>query len=325
MKNTRKPKRNCSAPTTVGIDRGHISVRDSLLPLRPLLTSLVLCIVGIVLLSLVACAPISPMKLSSDESLSLVSRTSLNGPPETPSKQNLPVYTYQAQQLSVPIVIPVEPLVSGTVKLSQSRLVILSGVIDESILVKANELVAFGESSKKAIDIVINSPGGSVSHGLAFIQAMRDIKAKGIVIRCFVPTLAASMAFNIFTQCSERYVLPYSQLLFHSPRIGGTFMITAQGARQLAVGMASLEAILVPMIAEAMGIDSTSSEWFMTSYNEERMFMATELFSENPYKWFTVVGSITGYPGTLSSPYERQETPSAVTPQNPNHLKAGDL
>ena len=192
---------------------------------------------------------------------------------------------------------------TGSVKLNPKRLLTLSGVIDESMFGQANRLIELADLDSDPIDIVIASPGGYISHGLMFIQAMTEVKKKGIVIRCYVTSLAASMAFNIFTQCSERYALPYATLLFHSPRISGQFTIDAQGARQLSAGLNELEKLLLSMILPVMGINQHSGQWFAHSYNTERLFLATELETENPVKWYVVVARIEGYPGTFPAPY----------------------
>jgi hypothetical protein len=167
----------------------------------------------------------------------------------------------------------------------------------------ANKLVALADKSDRPIDIVIASPGGYISHGLMFIQAMKEVKAKGITIRCVVTSLAASMAYNIFTQCSERYALPYATLLFHSPRISGQFTIDAQGSRQLANDLTQLEKILLQLVIPVMGIDKASGPWFAENYNAERLFLATDLAAESPTPWFTVIARVEGYPGSFPAPY----------------------
>lgn len=182
---------------------------------------------------------------------------------------------------------------------------------------KANELVSLSEQSDSPIDIVISSPGGSISHGLMLINAMKEVKAKGVVIRCYVPTLAASMAFVIFTQCDERYALPYATLLFHSPRVFGTFVITAQNSRQLAMGLTQLENQLLGLILPVMGVSKENGGmWFVENYTEERLFLATELMNESPTKWFEVVAKIKGFPGdTFPAPYP------ADAPQDRRNVK----
>jgi ATP-dependent protease ClpP protease subunit len=56
---------------------------------------------------------------------------------------------------------------------------------------------------------------------MTLMSAMDAVKAQGIPIRCFVPVYAASMAFHILGNCTERYALHYTLLLFHPARITG--------------------------------------------------------------------------------------------------------
>lgn len=65
------------------------------------------------------------------------------------------------------------------------------------------------------IDVLINSPGGSVYDGTTVVDLLTMAKARGITVRCYVGGMAASMAFIILANCNERYVLPHSKLLFH--------------------------------------------------------------------------------------------------------------
>lgn len=256
----------------------------------------------VVYLGLTGCGSPTKMLLSESSSQGTVSSPE---PSEKTSNVSRTVYTYMAQE-QIELEPPTAPSpVTGSVKLDKKRLVVLSGIIDETMFNKANELVALSDDNDDPIDVVISSPGGSVSHGLMLIQAMKEVKAKGITIRCYVPTLAASMAYVIFTQCSERYALPYATLLFHSPRVFGTFVITAQNSRQLANGLTQLENQLLGMILPVMGVTrENGGMWFVEAYQEERLFLATELYNESPVKWLTVVAEIKGFPGkSFPAPY----------------------
>lgn len=184
------------------------------------------------------------------------------------------------------------PLVANTVHFNQQRSITLAGVIDETTLGKSNDLLAFAETSKEPIDVLIASPGGVISYGLYFIQAMKVAQSHGVKVRCFVPQLAASMAYTIFTQCSERYALPYATLLFHSPRISGNFTITPSLAMGLAKGLTEIEAVLLKLIVPAMGITEESGAWFTQNYMDETLFVANDLLEQSPKPWFTIVNKI---------------------------------
>lgn len=255
----------------------------------------------LIALSLGGCGQVSPSKTLLTRSLPAESSSSSAALSKT---SNASLYTYMAQEEAIEEPEgPTASVATGSVKLDSKRLITLSGVIDDHTFGLANDLIGLAEKSDDPIDIVISSPGGSVSHGLMFIQAMKEVKKKGVTIRCYVTGMAASMAFNIFTQCDERYSLPYATLLFHAPRVMGTFVIDVQAAKQLYEGLSQLEAILMQLIVPVMGIDRQSGAWFMTSYANERLFLATELAAESPKKWFTVVARIDGYPGSFPAPY----------------------
>ncbi len=186
----------------------------------------------------------------------------------------------------------VEAAPGAPVKVDKTRLVEITDVIDAGILTKANQLYALASKSRKPIDIIIDSPGGSVNAGLYFIEAMHALQEKNIVIRCHVENLAASMAYVIFTQCNERNALPYALLLFHPPRVQGKFLITPQFATSLSESLTLCEQILVGLIIPVMGINEENLSWFTKNYLEERLFTGTELAKESPVIWFKVVSEV---------------------------------
>ena len=106
-------------------------------------------------------------------------------------------------------------------RLLNDRIVFLGEQIDDAV---ANTVVAQllhleSEDPDKDISLYINSPGGSISAGLAILDTMNFIK-------CDVSTicigLCASMASVLLAggQKSKRYILPNSEVLIHQP-MGG--------------------------------------------------------------------------------------------------------
>jgi ATP-dependent protease ClpP protease subunit len=239
-----------------------------------------------------------------------------NGPQDKTSLVSQPTYTYMAQEDIEPAEETAVPSATGSVKLDQSRLLTLSGIVDSRVFLLANRLVELAESGRGPIDIVISSPGGSVSHGLFLVQAIQAVKAKGVVVRCHVPTLAASMAYVVFTQCTERYALPYAQLLFHAPRVSGEFVITPQGAVELAKGLIGIQNVLFGLIVPVMGISQESGKWFMENYLGETLWTADQLDRESPVHWFKVVAQVKNYPGEFPAAYDKTSKPGrkALTP-----------
>lgn len=72
---------------------------------------------------------------------------------------------------------------------------------------------------KKEITMFINSPGGSVTDGLALYDVM-----KGIVcpVRTVCLGTAASMAAVLFASGDQREILPHGKVMIHDPLIGRT-------------------------------------------------------------------------------------------------------
>jgi len=98
----------------------------------------------------------------------------------------------------------------------EARQVEVVGVVDISSLATASRIDALSKVSKEPITIIINSPGGSVVPGLFVVSAIRVAIERGVEVRCVVPAMAASMAMIILDNCSSRYVLANSLMLWHS-------------------------------------------------------------------------------------------------------------
>jgi ATP-dependent Clp protease, protease subunit len=106
-------------------------------------------------------------------------------------------------------------------RLLQERIVFVTGQIDDAL---ANTVIAqllFLERAdpERDIDLYINSPGGSVSAGLAMYDTMQLIKPN---VATICAGLAASAASILLTGGApgKRMALPYSKVLIHQPWIG---------------------------------------------------------------------------------------------------------
>lgn len=106
-------------------------------------------------------------------------------------------------------------------RLLEDRIIMLSGEIDDAVAntVVAELLYLEGKDPNKDICLYINSPGGSVSAGLAIYDTMNYIK-------CDVSTicigLAASMGAFLLSsgKKGKRFSLPNSEIMIHQP-LGG--------------------------------------------------------------------------------------------------------
>ena len=107
-------------------------------------------------------------------------------------------------------------------RLLKDRVVFLGGAIDDNVanLVVAQLLFLESEDPDKDIHLYINSPGGSITAGMAIYDTMQ-------YIRCDVSTIcigmAASMGAFLLTAGApgKRYALPNSEIMIHQP-LGGT-------------------------------------------------------------------------------------------------------
>jgi len=106
-------------------------------------------------------------------------------------------------------------------RLLNDRIIVLSDEVNDATasLVIAQLLFLEGQDSTKDISLYINSPGGSVSAGLAIYDTMQYIK-------CDVSTICMGMAASMgaFLLSSgakgKRYVLPNAEVMIHQP-LGG--------------------------------------------------------------------------------------------------------
>ncbi|PKM62087.1 MAG: ATP-dependent Clp protease proteolytic subunit [Firmicutes bacterium HGW-Firmicutes-21] len=109
-------------------------------------------------------------------------------------------------------------------RLLNDRIIFLAEPISDQIasLVVAQLLYLESQDSDKDISLYINSPGGSVSAGLAIFDTMRFIK-------CDVSTICigscASMAAVLLASGTKgkRIALPNSKIMIHQPLIHGQF------------------------------------------------------------------------------------------------------
>ncbi|WP_404454207.1 ATP-dependent Clp endopeptidase proteolytic subunit ClpP [Virgibacillus necropolis] len=107
-------------------------------------------------------------------------------------------------------------------RLLKDRVIMLGSAIDDNV---ANSIVAQllfleAEDPDKDISLYINSPGGSITAGMAIYDTMQYIKAD---VSTICTGMAASMgAFLLVAgEKGKRYALPNSEVMIHQP-LGGT-------------------------------------------------------------------------------------------------------
>ncbi|MCH9005197.1 MAG: ATP-dependent Clp endopeptidase proteolytic subunit ClpP [Proteobacteria bacterium] len=112
-------------------------------------------------------------------------------------------------------------------RLLKDRLIFIVGSVEDQManLIVAQLLYLESENPNKDIHLYINSPGGTVSSGLAVYDTMQ-------FINCDVSTIcigqAASMGALLLTGGSKgkRYALPHSRVMVHQPSAGYQGQVT---------------------------------------------------------------------------------------------------
>ena len=107
-------------------------------------------------------------------------------------------------------------------RLLKDRIIFLGGGIDDDVanLVVAQLLFLEAEDPEKDIFLYINSPGGSVTAGMAIYDTMQHIRAD---VHTICVGMAASMGAFLLAAGAKgkRTALPNAEVLIHQPLIGG--------------------------------------------------------------------------------------------------------
>lgn len=106
-------------------------------------------------------------------------------------------------------------------RLLDDRIIVLSDEVNDATasLVIAQFLYLEGKDAEKDINLYINSPGGSVTAGLAIYDTMQYIKSD---VSTICMGMAASMGAFLLSsgQKGKRFALPNSEIMIHQP-LGG--------------------------------------------------------------------------------------------------------
>ena len=105
-------------------------------------------------------------------------------------------------------------------RLLKDRIILLSGEIDDTMSnIIVSELLYLDSLNHDDINLYINSPGGSITAGMAIMDTMNFIKSDVSTI-CL--GMAASMGAFLLScgQKGKRYILPNAEVMIHQP-LGG--------------------------------------------------------------------------------------------------------
>lgn len=172
-------------------------------------------------------------------------------------------------------------------RLLKDRIVFVTGEIDDTManLVIAQLLFLESEDPDKDIHLYINSPGGSVSAGLAIYDTMQYIKPD---VSTICMGMAASMASVLLAAGApgKRFALPYSRVMIHQP-LGGVqgqaseIEITAREILRLRDEMNGILASHTGQTKEKIAQD-TDRDNYMGSQQAKEYGLIDEVVSRKP-------------------------------------------
>ena len=153
-------------------------------------------------------------------------------------------------------------------RLLHQRIVVLGQEVDDPVAnrICAQLLLLSAEDPRRDISLYINSPGGSVSAGLAIMDTMRLIPND---VSTLAMGLAASMGQFLLSAGTrgKRFALPHARVLMHqgSAGIGGTAVdieIQAQNLEHVRDTVLGLIAEHTGQPAATIEADSRRDRWF---------------------------------------------------------------
>ncbi|MFI9403457.1 ATP-dependent Clp protease proteolytic subunit [Nocardia sp. NPDC052316] len=153
-------------------------------------------------------------------------------------------------------------------RLLSNRIIFLGTQVDDDIANKlcAQILLLTAEDPTKDIALYINSPGGSVTAGMAIYDTMQFAECD---IATYGMGLAASMGQFLLTAGTKgkRFALPHARIMMHQPSagIGGSAADIAIMAEQFAHTkreLNELQALHTGKSVEQVTIDADRDRWF---------------------------------------------------------------
>lgn len=153
-------------------------------------------------------------------------------------------------------------------RLLRERIVFLGSPVEDSVanLLCAQILLLAAEDPERDIYLYINSPGGSVTAGMAIYDTMQYVKND---VATVAMGLAASMGQFLLSAGAQgkRYALPHARIMMHQPSggIGGTasdIKIQAEQMLHIKKQMAEIIAEQTGQSVEQVERDSDRDRWF---------------------------------------------------------------
>ncbi|MEU4363917.1 ATP-dependent Clp protease proteolytic subunit [Promicromonospora sp. NPDC023987] len=153
-------------------------------------------------------------------------------------------------------------------RLLHQRIVLIGTEIDDAVAnrVTSQLLLLSAEDSGADISIYINSPGGSISAGLAVYDTMKLLPN---AVSTVAVGFAGSMGQFLLAAGTpgKRYALPHARIMMHQPSggVGGTttdVVIQAENIRHVKDLMTRLQAEHTGQPVDTVAADSERDRWF---------------------------------------------------------------
>ena len=169
-------------------------------------------------------------------------------------------------------------------RLLKERIIFVHGPIDDGMasLMIAQLLFLEREDADKDIDMYINSPGGSVTAGLAIYDTMQLIKPD---VATICAGMAASMASVLLTGGAKgkRFALPFAKILIHQPwvqQVGGQATDIEIHARDLIATRRSLAGIYETTTGKSVEqiLKDIERDYYMTSEEAKEYGIIDDVF-----------------------------------------------
>jgi ATP-dependent Clp protease protease subunit len=172
-------------------------------------------------------------------------------------------------------------------RLLKDRIIFLGTPIDDNVanLVIAQLLFLAAEDQNKDIFLYINSPGGSVTSGLAIYDTMQFIKPK---VSTLCMGFAASMGAFLLAagENGKRAALPHARIMIHQPWGGAQGQVTdiEIQTREIVYAKQSLNELLAKHTGQPIEkiLADTDRNYFMSSEEAKVYGLIDEVYEKRP-------------------------------------------
>jgi ATP-dependent Clp protease protease subunit len=171
-------------------------------------------------------------------------------------------------------------------RLLKDRIIFVGGPIDDHLanLVIAQLLFLEREDADKDIDMYLNSPGGSVTAGLAIYDAMQLVRPD---VATICAGMAASMGSILLTGGApgKRFALPNAKILIHQPwvqQVGGQATDVEIAARDLIATRRMLAGIYEQTTKKPIEqiLKDIDRDYYMTSEEAREYGLVDQIFTK---------------------------------------------